>query len=106
MRIVASVREYQSATKDGKVLMVFGSSGRCPTCDQLMEQIFALEKTGSPCAIYKTNVQNVPEEAARFSIRSVPAMVLFVEGEPKMVTFGFKKEKEIRAVVEDILKQK
>lgn len=106
MRIISNVREYQNATKDGNVLMIFGSSGKCPTCDQLMDQIYALEKIGSPCAIYKTNVQNVPEEASRFSIRSVPAMVLFVEGTPKMVTFGCKKESEIRSMIENIINQK
>jgi thioredoxin-like negative regulator of GroEL len=68
-----------------------------------MDQIYALENEGSPCAIYKTNVQNMPEEAARFSIRSVPAMVLFVAGTPKVVTFGFKKSSEIRAMVAEVL---
>lgn len=91
-------QEYKEATAKGNVIVVFGSTQKCPTCDQLAIQMAAFQKTDKTCTVYKATVQNFADEVKKFSIRSVPVMVFYKDGSPCNVQPGLKKSDEIAAI--------
>lgn len=99
MKLLKTVKEYQEATAKGNVIVVFGSTQKCPTCDQLALQLKTFKASDKSCVVHKAHVQDFADEAKRFSIRSVPVMVFYKDGQPCDVQVGLKKAEDISASV-------
>lgn len=106
MKMLKTELEYKEATAKGNVIVVFGSSQKCPACEQLAVHITAFKKQHKAYAIYKAHVQDFAEEVKKFSIRSVPVMVFYKDGSPCNVQPGVRKSDEIAVMAAQFFDQK
>jgi putative thioredoxin len=98
-QFMAEVIEY-SRTKP--VLVDFWAPW-CGPCKQLTPALeAATAKTGGKIRLVKMNIDDHPEIAGQMGVQSIPAVVAFVDGQPKDAFMGAKSEREIEAFIEKI----
>ena len=73
---------------DGPVLVDFWAEwcGPCKMIGPSLEEIS--EELGEQVTITKLNIDENPELAAKFGVRSIPTLMLFKNGEPASVQVG------------------
>lgn len=83
------------ASRNQTVLVDFWAPwcGPCKALTAPLNEI-ATERAGS-LVIAKVNVDEAPELAARYNIRSIPALVLFRDGEATTMLVGLRPKTEI-----------
>jgi len=69
-----------------------------PWCGPCLQLTKTLETIGS-ARIYKVNVDECPEIASQYDVRSIPTMVLFKAGEPIDVLVGNQTKSKIISVL-------
>ena len=83
---------YDETLKSGVVLVDFWA----PWCAPCKMQTPILERVassvGSAAIIAKVNVDEAPELAARYGIRSIPTLILFKDGEIVQQFIGLQQE--------------
>lgn len=68
----------------------------CGPCKQLTPALeAAVAKAGGKVRLVKMNIDDHPEVAGQMGIQSIPAVVAFVDGQPRDAFMGAKGEKEI-----------
>ncbi len=77
-----------SDTQKGACLVLFEAVW-CPHCHAMHPVLADAEKDYAPLTVYRVNVENEPALAARFSVRSVPTLVLLQDGRELARAFGF-----------------
>jgi thioredoxin 1 len=79
--IELSVSDYEDATKSGVVLVDFWAPwcGPCKMQTPILEKVAA--EIGDKAVIAKVNVDESPELAAKYGIRSIPTLILLKDGE-------------------------
>ena len=78
----------------------------CPPCRKLAPTIETLAKDyGDRILVVKVNVDKGPQLAKRYGIRSIPTVILFVEGEPETVLTGLRSEGEYRQAIDAVLQR-
>ena len=86
---------FDEAVKQGKVLVDFWA----PWCGPCKMQTPILEKVkgaiGEAAVIAKVNVDENPDLAAKFSVRSIPTLLLLEDGELKETMVGLKQQAEL-----------
>ena len=91
---------YEEATKAGVVLVDFWA----PWCGPCKMQTPILEKVavavGDKAVIAKVNVDEAPDLAAKFGIRSIPTLVLLKDGENKQQFVGLQQEAALVSAIE------
>jgi thioredoxin 1 len=91
---------YEDAVKSGVVLVDFWA----PWCGPCKQQTPILEKVaaavGDKAVIAKVNVDEAPELAAKFGIRSIPTLVLLKDGENKQQLVGLQQEAALVSAIE------
>ena len=84
----------------GLVLVDFWAEW-CGPCRQLGPILEAIdEEMGNDVKIYKMNVDDSPETASQFGIRSIPTMFLFKDGKQVDVKVGLNSESDIKSWIE------
>ncbi|MBP5491528.1 MAG: thioredoxin [Clostridiales bacterium] len=87
--------EQEVLKSDIPVLVDFWATwcGPCQMIGPILEEI--AEEYDGKIKVGKVNVDEQPELAIQFSINSIPALVLFENGEPKRSTMGFQPKEKL-----------
>lgn len=91
---------YDAATKAGVVLIDFWAPwcGPCKMQTPILEKVAAA--VGDKAVIAKVNVDEAPELAAKFGVRSIPTLILLKEGENKQQFVGLQQEAALVSAIE------
>jgi thioredoxin 1 len=91
---------YDDATKSGVVLVDFWA----PWCGPCKMQTPILEKVatevGDKAVIAKVNVDESPELAAKYGIRSIPTLILLKDGENKQQFVGLQQQAALVSAID------
>ncbi|MCF7848132.1 MAG: thioredoxin [Kiritimatiellales bacterium] len=90
---------FDEAIKAGVVLVDFWAPwcGPCKMQTPILEKVSAA--VGDKAVIAKVNVDEAPEVAAKFGIRSIPTLILFKDGENKQQFVGVQQEAGLVAAI-------
>lgn len=83
----------------GLVLVDFWAEW-CGPCRQLGPILESLDNQLSDVTVYKMNVDDSPETASQFGIRSIPTMFLFKDGKMVDTKIGLNSEANIKSWIE------
>ncbi len=91
---------YDDTVKSGVVLVDFWA----PWCGPCKQQLPILEKVavaiGDKAVISKVNVDESPELAAKYGVRSIPTLILLKDGENKQQFVGLQQEAALVSAIE------
>ena len=93
---------YQEATRSGVVLVDFWAPwcGPCKTQTPILEKMAA--EIGDKAMIAKVNVDENPELAARYGIRSIPTLILLKDGEVKQTMVGLQQQAVLISAIDEL----
>ncbi len=83
----------------GLVLVDFWAEW-CGPCRQLGPILEAVDNQIADITVYKMNVDDSPETASQFGIRSIPTMFLFKDGKMVDTKIGLNSEANIKSWIE------
>ena len=91
---------YEDATKSGVVLVDFWAPwcGPCKMQTPILEKVAAA--VGDKAVISKVNVDESPDLAAKYGIRSIPTLILLKDGENKQQFVGLKQQAALVSAIE------
>lgn len=91
---------YDEATQSGVVLVDFWAPwcGPCKMQTPILEKVAAA--VGDKAVIAKVNVDESPELAAKYGIRSIPTLILLKDGESKQQLVGLQQEAALVSAIE------
>lgn len=91
---------YDDATKSGVVLVDFWAPwcGPCKMQTPILEKVAA--EIGEKAVIAKVNVDENPELAAKYGIRSIPTLILLKDGENKQQFVGLQQQAALVSAIE------
>jgi len=91
---------YEDATRHGVVLVDFWAPwcGPCKMQAPILEKVAA--EVGDKAVIAKVNVDENPELAAKYGIRSIPTLILLKDGEKKQQFVGLQQQPKLVAEIE------
>ena len=93
-------KDLADVTKEGLTLVDFWAEW-CGPCRQLGPILEAIdEEMGNDVKIYKMNVDDSPETASQFGIRSIPTMFLFKDGKQVDTKVGLNTQSTISSWIE------
>ena len=91
---------YDDTVKSGVVLVDFWAPwcGPCKMQTPILEKVVAA--VGDKAVIAKVNVDENPELAAKYGIRSIPTIILLKDGENKQQLIGLQQEAALVSAIE------
>ena len=91
---------YDDTVKSGVVLVDFWAPwcGPCKMQTPILEKVAAA--VGDKAVISKVNVDEAPELAAKYGIRSIPTLILLKDGENKQQFVGLQQEAALVSAIE------
>lgn len=91
---------YDDAVKSGVVLVDFWAPwcGPCKMQTPILEKVAAA--VGDKAVIGKVNVDENPELAAKYGIRSIPTIILLKDGESKQQLIGLQQEAALVSAID------
>jgi thioredoxin 1 len=104
MAEVAEVNDknFAEATKNGVALVDFWAPWCAPCVMQgpIIEEVS--EEAGAKAKVVKVNVDDAPQSAAQFGVRSIPTIIVFKDGSPAQHFVGVTQKKELLAAIESV----
>jgi thioredoxin 1 len=91
---------YEEAVKSGVVVVDFWAPwcGPCKMQTPILEKV--AETVGDKAVIAKVNVDENPELAAKYGIRSIPTIILLKDGENQQQLVGLQQEAALVSAIE------
>ena len=91
---------YEDTVKSGVVLIDFWAPwcGPCKMQTPILEKVAAA--VGDKAVIAKVNVDENPDLAAKYGIRSIPTLILLKDGESKQQLIGLQQEAALVSAIE------
>jgi thioredoxin 1 len=93
--LVGTSENFQSEVLDfkGKVLVDFWASW-CGPCQMLSPVIDEIGEEATALKVVKINVDEQNELASKYSVISIPTVLLFVDGQVKETFIGFRQKQD------------
>ncbi len=91
--------ESEVLHSEGPVLVDFFADW-CGPCKMLSPVIEEIAAEHTELKVVKLNVDEAPETAAKYSVMSIPTVILFKNGEPVRQTVGFRPKASIEKEME------
>ena len=92
-------KNFEKSIKKGKVLVDCYAEW-CGPCKMLSPIVDELAEEISDVTFYKLNVDDSDEIVRKYSVMSIPMLLVFEDGELKTTSVGFKSKEEVK----DLLK--
>ncbi len=94
---------FDAAVKQGVALVDFWAPwcGPCRMQGPIIEQLAS--EIGDKALVAKVNVDEAPATAARFSVRSIPTLVVLKDGEPFKTFVGVQQAESLTEAVNSAL---
>ena len=94
---------YDAATAKGVVLVDFWAPwcGPCKMQGPILEKVAA--EIGDKAVIAKVNVDESPELAAKYGVRSIPTLILLKDGEVSQQFVGLQQQPALVSVINSAL---
>lgn len=94
---------FDKATKSGAVLVDFWAPwcGPCKMQGPILEKVAA--EIGDKAVIAKVNVDENPELAAKYGVRSIPTLILLKDGETKQQFIGLQQQAALVEAINEVL---
>lgn len=98
-----STQEFEQMNKEGLVLIDF-SAGWCGPCQMIAPVLEKVsEEYEGKVTFCNIDVDENPDLAGRYSVQSIPALVLLKNGEMAEMEVGFKPEDSIKEFLDKYL---
>ncbi len=91
-------KEFDEAIKTGKVLVDCYAEW-CGPCKMLSPVIDELSEELSDVNFYKLNVDESDEVVRKYSVMSIPTLLIFEDGELKNTSVGFKNKDQVKELL-------
>ena len=91
-------KEFDEVIKTGKVLVDFYADW-CGPCKMLSPVIDELSEELSDVNFYKLNVDESDEVVRKYSVMSIPTLLVFEQGELKATSVGFKNKDQVKELL-------
>ena len=86
--------EFNNETAKGKVLVDFFATW-CGPCKMLAPIVEKVASEHEDIAVLKIDVDEVPDVAAKYGIRSIPTLILFEDGKAVDMKLGYMPEESV-----------
>ena len=86
--------EFNNETAKGKVLVDFFATW-CGPCKMLAPIVEKVASEHEDINVLKIDVDEVPDVAAKYGIRSIPTLILFEDGKAVDMKLGFMPEESV-----------
>ena len=92
---------FDDVTSSGVVLVDFWAPwcGPCKMLTPILEKV--KEDVGDSAVISKVNVDENPQLASKYGVRSIPTILIFKNGEIKETLVGLKQQAELTSLLLD-----
>jgi thioredoxin 1 len=91
--------ELQDAVSGSDVVLVDFYADWCGPCKQL-EPIVERIAAGTDATVAKVDIDGNQQLATQYSVRSVPTLLLFADGEPVERVVGMQQEPQLRSLID------
>lgn len=91
-------KEFDESIKTGKVLVDFYAEW-CGPCKMLSPVVDELSEELKDVNFYKLNVDESDEVVRKYSVMSIPTLLIFENGELKNTSVGFKSKDELKEML-------
>lgn len=101
--LINNVEQFDDIVKDGVCLIDFYANwcGPCKMLAPFVEEI--AEEYGDKIKVCKVDVDEVEALAYRYSIRSIPTLLYFKDGELVSTDVGFRNKSDIASNIDKLL---
>ena len=86
--------EFNNETAKGKVLVDFFATW-CGPCKMLAPIVEKVDSEHEDITVLKIDVDEVPDVAAKYGIRSIPTLILFEDGKAVDMKLGYMPEESV-----------